>query len=132
MQCMRQFYEEGDINRAFNSLNYLSTITAMVFRTAFELKKGRSWKVLALVTSALAVLQNTYWDIVKDWGLLQRLSKNPYLRDKLILPHRSIYFIAMVTKKLTEKVRSSAYGSCIITLLIQSHVNLLKGCGHSS
>ncbi|WVZ10143.1 hypothetical protein V8G54_014673 [Vigna mungo] len=94
-QCMRQFYEEGDINRAFNSLNYLSTITAMVFRTAFELKKGRSWKVLALVTSALAVLQNTYWDIVKDWGLLQRLSKNPYLRDKLILPHRSIYFIAM-------------------------------------
>ncbi|KOM45923.1 hypothetical protein LR48_Vigan06g122900 [Vigna angularis] len=95
-QCMRQFYEEEDINRAFNSLNYLSTITAMVFRTAFELKKGRSWKVLALVTSALAVLQNTYWDIVKDWGLLQRHSKNPYLRDKLILPHRSIYFIAMV------------------------------------
>ncbi|XP_027913347.1 phosphate transporter PHO1 homolog 10-like isoform X2 [Vigna unguiculata] len=95
-QCMRQFYEEGDINRAFNSLNYLSTITAMVFRTAFELKKGNSWKVLALVFSALAVLQNTYWDIVKDWGLLQRLSNNPYLRDKLILPHRSIYFIAMV------------------------------------
>jgi len=101
---MRQFYEEGDINRAFNSLNYLSTITAMVFRTAFELKKGNSWKVLALVFSALAVLQNTYWDIVKDWGLLQRLSNNPYLRDKLILPHRSIYFIAMVTVKLTKRV----------------------------
>ncbi|KAK7368160.1 hypothetical protein VNO80_10183 [Phaseolus coccineus] len=95
-QGMRQFYEEGDINRAFNSLNYLSTIIAMVFRTAFELKKGSSWKVLALVTSAIAVLQNTYWDIVKDWGLLQRLSKNPCLRDKLILPHRSVYLIAMV------------------------------------
>ncbi|KAL9284923.1 hypothetical protein ACSQ67_024709 [Phaseolus vulgaris] len=95
-QCMRQFYEEGDMNRAFNSLNYLSTITAMVFRTAFELKKGSSWKVLALVTSAIAVLQNTYWDIVKDWGLLQRRSKNPCLRDKLILPHRSVYLIAMV------------------------------------
>ncbi|XP_068468352.1 phosphate transporter PHO1 homolog 10-like isoform X2 [Phaseolus vulgaris] len=94
--CMRQFYEEGDMNRAFNSLNYLSTITAMVFRTAFELKKGSSWKVLALVTSAIAVLQNTYWDIVKDWGLLQRRSKNPCLRDKLILPRRSVYLIAMV------------------------------------
>ncbi|KAG4402030.1 hypothetical protein GLYMA_02G110600v4 [Glycine max] len=95
-QCMRQFYEEGDINRAFNGLNYLSTIVAMIFRTTFELKKGLSWKVLALVTSALAVLQNTYWDIVRDWGLLRRHSKNPYLRDQLILPHKSFYFIAMV------------------------------------
>lgn len=94
---MRQFYEEGDINRAFNGLNYLSTIVAMIFRTTFELKKGLSWKVLALVTSALAVLQNTYWDIVRDWGLLRRHSKNPYLRDQLILPHKSFYFIAMVT-----------------------------------
>jgi len=101
---MRQYYEEGDINRAFNSLNYLSTITAMIFRTAFELKKGKSWKVLALVTSALAVLQNTYWDIVRDWGLLQRRSNNPYLRDKLILPHRSVYFIAMVSLKIGQKV----------------------------
>ncbi|XP_020218445.1 phosphate transporter PHO1 homolog 10 isoform X2 [Cajanus cajan] len=95
-QCMRQFYDERDINRAFNGLNYLSTIVAMVFRTTFELKKGKGWKVLALVTSALAVVQNTYWDIVKDWGLLRRHSKNPYLRDKLVVPRKSVYFIAMV------------------------------------
>ncbi|RDY07085.1 Phosphate transporter PHO1-like 10, partial [Mucuna pruriens] len=95
-QCMRQFYEERDINRAFNGLNYLSTIVAMVFRTTFELKKGKSWKVLAVITSALAVLQNTFWDIVKDWGLLRRHSKNPYLRDKLIVQRKSVYFIAMV------------------------------------
>jgi len=114
---MRQFYEEGDMNRAFNSLNYLSTITAMVFRTAFELKKGSSWKVLALVTSAIAVLQNTYWDIVKDWGLLQRRSKNPCLRDKLILPHRSVYLIAMVSIKLSKRV-------CVyMVVLTKSHVN---------
>ncbi|XP_027361243.1 phosphate transporter PHO1 homolog 10 isoform X2 [Abrus precatorius] len=95
-QCMRQFYEERDFNRLFNGLNYLSTIVAMVFRTTFELKKGRIWKVLALISSALAVIQNTFWDIVKDWGLLKRHSRNPYLRDKLIVPHKSIYFIAMV------------------------------------
>lgn len=52
--------------------------------------------MLALTTSALAVLQNTYWDIAKDWGLLRRHSRNPYLRDKLVLPHKSFYFIAMV------------------------------------
>ncbi|KAL2349213.1 hypothetical protein Fmac_003213 [Flemingia macrophylla] len=95
-QCMRQFYDERNINRALNGLNYLSTIVAMVLRTTFELKKGKIWKVLALVTSALAVVQNTFWDIVKDWGLLRKHSKNPYLRDKLIVPRKSVYFIAMV------------------------------------
>ncbi|KAL2640994.1 hypothetical protein AAZV13_06G265400 [Glycine max] len=42
--------------------------------------------VLVLVTSALAVLQNIYRDIFKNWGLLRRHSQNPYLRDELIVP----------------------------------------------
>ncbi|KAK3222983.1 hypothetical protein Dsin_010008 [Dipteronia sinensis] len=37
-----------------------------------------------------------YWDIVMDWGLLRRKSKNPYLRDKLVISNKSVYFVAMV------------------------------------
>ncbi|KAI3726123.1 hypothetical protein L1987_65920 [Smallanthus sonchifolius] len=44
----------------------------------------------------VATVFSTYWDIVMDWGLLCRNSENPWLRDKLILPNKSIYFIAMV------------------------------------
>ncbi|XP_061366328.1 phosphate transporter PHO1 homolog 10-like [Gastrolobium bilobum] len=95
-QCMRQWYEEGDITHAFSGLNSLSTIVAIVTRTIFELKKVTTWKVLALISSAVAVLQNTYCDIVIDWGLLRRHSKNPFLRDKLVVPHKSVYFVAMV------------------------------------
>ncbi|KAJ1423675.1 SPX domain [Sesbania bispinosa] len=95
-QCMRQLYEDRDINLAINGSKHLSTIVAMVIRTAFETKKGNTWKVLALVSSAVTVLMSTYWDIVKDWGLLQRHSKNPYLRDKIIVPHKSVYYITMV------------------------------------
>ncbi|KAJ1380703.1 SPX domain [Sesbania bispinosa] len=95
-QCMLQLYEDRDINLVINGSKYLSTIVAMVIRTAFETNKGNTWKVLALVSSAVTVLMNTYWDIVKDWGLLQRHSKNPYLRDKIIVPHKSVYYIAMV------------------------------------
>ncbi|KAF7809095.1 phosphate transporter PHO1-like protein 10-like [Senna tora] len=94
-QCMRQFYEERDIVRALNGVTYLSTILAFVIRTAFELKKGMTLKLLALITSAIAAMQGLYWDIVMDWGLLRRHSKNPYLRDKLVIPHKSVYFIAM-------------------------------------
>lgn len=95
---MRQLYEDRDMDHAINGSKYLSTIVAVIIRTAFERKKGSTWKVLALISSVVTIMLNTYWDIVKDWGLLQRHSKNPYLRDKLVVPHKSVYFLAMVTK----------------------------------
>ncbi|XP_058777329.1 phosphate transporter PHO1 homolog 10-like isoform X2 [Vicia villosa] len=95
-QCMRQLYDERNLDHAINGSKYLSTIVAMVIRTVFETKKGVTWKVLALISSGVAILINTYWDIVKDWSLLQRHSKNRYLRDKLIVSHKSVYYLAMV------------------------------------
>lgn len=80
----------------YNGLKYFLTIVAVLTRTTFELKKGRTWRVLALISSAVATMMNTYWDIVIDWGLLRRKSKNPFLRDKLVVSHKSVYFAAMV------------------------------------
>lgn len=80
----------------YNGLKYFFTIIAVLFRTAFELRRGKKWMVLAFVSSAFATMMTTYWDIVVDWGLLRRKSKNPYLRDKLLVSHKSIYFAAMV------------------------------------
>lgn len=84
----------------YNGLKYLSTIVAVLIRTAFELEKRTTWMVLALVSSAVAVTMNTYWDIVVDWGLLQRRSRNRYLRNKLLISQKSIYFAAMVLLSL--------------------------------
>ncbi|XP_074309703.1 phosphate transporter PHO1 homolog 10-like [Silene latifolia] len=56
--------------------------------------------VMALVSSAMAVAYNTYWDLVVDWGLLRRNSKNFYLRDRLLVSHKSVYYIAMVINVL--------------------------------
>lgn len=77
-------------------MRYFSTIIAVVIRTAFELRKSLTWKVLAIVSSAIATIMNTYWDILVDWGLLQKKSKNLLLRDKLVISHKSVYFAAMV------------------------------------
>lgn len=98
MQCIRRLCEEKDSVHGYNALKYMLTIIAVIIRTAFELKKGRNWMILALVSSGVAICMNTFWDIVIDWGLLRRHSKNPYLRDKLLVPHKSVYFAAMVTK----------------------------------
>lgn len=81
---------------ADNGLRYFLTIVDVVIRTASELKKQLTWQVLALVSSVIATMFNTYWDIFVDWGLLQRKSKNLFLRDKLLVSHKSVYSAAMI------------------------------------
>ncbi|KAL5826357.1 hypothetical protein ACOSQ4_018154 [Xanthoceras sorbifolium] len=100
LQCLRRLCEEKDAVYGYNGLKYFLIIVAVLVRTAFELKKGTTWLVLALVSSAFAVAMSTYWDIVMDWGLLRRKSKNPYLRDKLVISQKSVYFLAMVVNML--------------------------------
>ncbi|KAD4887970.1 hypothetical protein E3N88_20043 [Mikania micrantha] len=96
LQCLRRFCDGRDSTQAMNGLKYLSTIAAVVSRAIYTLKGGTTLKIIAASTSGVATIFSTYWDIVMDWGLLCKNSENPWLRDKLILPSRYIYFIAMV------------------------------------
>lgn len=95
--------EEKNKMEGFNALKYLSTIVAVLSRTFHdrELLLGRtpgiSLKTVTWATSGIATVYNTYWDIVVDWGLLQRSSKNAWLRDKLLIPEKSVYFLAIVS-----------------------------------
>ncbi|KAL6135595.1 hypothetical protein ACLB2K_067822 [Fragaria x ananassa] len=96
LQCLRRLVEEKDGMQGLNGLKYFSTIVAVAMRTSFDMKKGMTWKILAMTSSIVATLVSTYWDIVIDWGLLQRNSENRWLRDKLLIPNKSVYFVAMV------------------------------------
>ncbi|KAF5752070.1 phosphate transporter PHO1 3 [Tripterygium wilfordii] len=96
LQCLRRLFEEKDIMQGANGLKYLLTIIAVCMRTAYSLDKGIGWQVMAWIFSVTAAIVSTYWDLVYDWGLLQRHSKNRWLRDKLLVPHKSVYFGAMV------------------------------------
>ncbi|KAK3218085.1 hypothetical protein Dsin_012055 [Dipteronia sinensis] len=57
---------------------------------------GNGLEIIAGITSAIAAIYCTYWDLVVDWGLLQRHSNNRWLRDKLLVPCKTVYFAAMV------------------------------------
>ncbi|MFS7970868.1 putative SPX domain-containing protein [Helianthus anomalus] len=96
LQCIRRWNDGRDSTQALNGLKYFSTIVALVTRTIYSQKGGIAFKVISASTSGFATIFSTYWDLVMDWGLLSKNSENPWLRDKLILPSRSIYFIAMV------------------------------------
>ncbi|KHG26693.1 PHO1,H3: Phosphate transporter PHO1 3 [Gossypium arboreum] len=81
--------------QAYNGLKYFFTIIAVCTRTAYSLNAGTGWRIVAWICSAIAAIYGTYWDLVADWGLLQRRSKNRWLRDKLLVPYKGVYFGAM-------------------------------------
>ncbi|KAL5582251.1 hypothetical protein UlMin_014693 [Ulmus minor] len=96
IQCLRRLIEEKDFMQGLNGLKYFSIIIAVAMRTSYDLNnKVVLWRILAAASSGIATILGTYWDLVIDWGLLCRNSKNPWLRDKLILPNKSVYFVAM-------------------------------------
>lgn len=52
---------------------------------------------LGVVASVVATIYAGYWDLCVDWGLLNRHSKNKWLRDKIITRNKSVYFVAIVS-----------------------------------
>ncbi|KAI3452277.1 hypothetical protein Pfo_008942 [Paulownia fortunei] len=104
LQCLRRLFEEKDPMQGLNCLKYFSTIVALVMRTIYDLRKGVFWKIMAASTSGVTTIYNTYWDIVIDWGLLQRNAKNPWLRDKLLISNKAVYFVAIVVNILLRLV----------------------------
>ncbi|KAK7400896.1 hypothetical protein VNO78_12205 [Psophocarpus tetragonolobus] len=100
LQCLRRLFEEKDSMQGYNGLKYFITIVAVCLRTVLNHNNSMGWKVLAWIFSISAALVSTYWDLVIDWGLLQRRSKNRWLRDKLAVPNKSVYFLAMVLNVL--------------------------------
>ncbi|VFQ58497.1 unnamed protein product [Cuscuta campestris] len=104
LQCLRRLFEEKDHSQGLNGMKYLSTVVALVLRTLYDLKKGTTMRVLAIIFSGITTIANTYWDIVRDWGLFQRHSKNPWLRDKLLVSNKAIYFVAIVINMILRLV----------------------------
>ncbi|KAB5538502.1 hypothetical protein DKX38_016035 [Salix brachista] len=100
LQCLRRLFDEKDPMQGYNGLKYFLTIVAVCLRTAYSINKGVGWRAIAWTFSVIAAIFCTYWDVVYDWGLLQRHSKNRWLRDKLLVPHKSVYFGAMVLNVL--------------------------------
>ncbi|KAH9295007.1 hypothetical protein KI387_038595, partial [Taxus chinensis] len=96
LQCIRRLVEERDPMQGYNSLKYFATIVAVLMRTAYSKSENDIWKILSILTSGIATFVGIYWDIVVDWGLLQRNSQNPWLREKLVISKSKIYFLAMI------------------------------------
>lgn len=99
--------------QSWNALKYFSVVVALAVRIAYTRSGSDEWKIVAWITSVISAIAVIYWDIVLDWGLLQRKSVNPWLRDKLLVSHKSVYFVAIVS---TSQTSTSLYIMSIIEI----------------
>ncbi|XP_027166874.1 phosphate transporter PHO1 [Coffea eugenioides] len=95
MQCARRWFDECDVNHLANLGKYVSAMVAAGARITYARNPSDFWMIIALVTSLVATVYQLYWDFVKDWGLLNPKSRNPWLRDNLILRNKCIYYISI-------------------------------------
>lgn len=119
LQCIRRIFEDKDLGHVYNAIKYLLIIVAACLRTAYTLNRGNTWNITAWVFSGVATFYATYWDIVVDWGLLQRGCKNCFLREKLLVPHKTVYYAAMVSNSKTRSTSvvffSLHNGLCVVS-----------------
>lgn len=78
-------------------------------KLAYENDNSAGWLSLVVIVSSVATIYQLYWDFVKDWGLLQFNSKNPWLRNDLILKQKYIYFLSMVCSLKTLRFTSNLF-----------------------
>ncbi|KAL1563136.1 phosphate transporter PHO1 3-like [Salvia divinorum] len=109
LQCLRRVFEEKNAMQGLNGLKYLSTVVALVMRSLYDItvqngNPSAFWRIMAAATSGITTIYNTYWDIVVDWGLLQKKSKNRWLRDKLLISNKAVYVVAIVSNILLRLV----------------------------
>uniref|UniRef100_A0A7N0U1M0 Uncharacterized protein n=1 Tax=Kalanchoe fedtschenkoi TaxID=63787 RepID=A0A7N0U1M0_KALFE len=95
LQCARRWFDEGQSTHLVNLGKYVSAMLAAGAKVAYEKEKSLGWLYLVVVVSSGATVYQLYWDFVKDWGLLQPNSRNPWLRNDLMLRRKCIYYFSM-------------------------------------
>ncbi|XP_056857931.1 phosphate transporter PHO1 homolog 1-like [Raphanus sativus] len=96
MQCARRWFDEGETSHLVNLGKYVSAMLAAGTKLAYEKERSIGWLCLVVAMSSIATVYQLYWDFVKDWGLFQHNSNNPWLRNQLMLRQKSIYYFSMV------------------------------------
>lgn len=115
-QCWRRYLKEGrESTHVWNAGKYLSAMLAVTVRLWYLNSASTAGLVLGVMAAAVATAYQAYWDVVVDWGLLQRHARRPWLRDRLLVKQQSLYFLAMVRERAQQAQDSVASGARPLT-----------------
>lgn len=97
MQCLKKYHEtRKPVPHLANAGKYLTSMIAIALATTNSLVYGEDTmsnvKIAWIVLIVISTIYSYVWDIVFDWGLGNRLSKNFFLRDTLLARPIGIYY----------------------------------------
>ncbi|XP_075488776.1 phosphate transporter PHO1-like [Primulina tabacum] len=95
MQCARRWFDESNSDQLANLGKYVSAMVAAGARLTYAREPSNLWMIIVLLTSMVATVYQLYWDYIKDWGIFDPKSKNPWLRDDLILKNKGVYYVSI-------------------------------------
>ncbi|KAK5578744.1 hypothetical protein RB653_008417 [Dictyostelium firmibasis] len=97
-QCLRVFYDNRENkSQLFNALKYFMGLIVLFFSNLYHNKDNEVYKVYWVSFAIVGTIFSTYWDVVKDWGLFSKNSKNYLLRDQLLFSYKPFYYYSIVS-----------------------------------
>ncbi|KAF2077760.1 hypothetical protein CYY_000947 [Polysphondylium violaceum] len=95
-QCLKIYYDTRNTTQLYNAFKYLLSLIVLFFSIMYHYYSiyYRPYWICFAITSTF---YSYIWDIKKDWGLLDRKSKNYLLRDNLIYNDKYFYYFAMIS-----------------------------------
>ena len=97
LQCLRRYMDTGDwFPHLANMLKYSFTTLYYCLLSVYRIDNRERNRIPFIIFAAINTLYTSSWDIMMDWSLLQRGSKNKLLRDNLFFKRPIYYYCAMV------------------------------------
>ncbi|KAM9969632.1 hypothetical protein ACTFIR_001468 [Dictyostelium discoideum] len=98
-QCLRVYYDNNENkSQLFNALKYFMGLVVLFFSNLYHNKdNGEVYKIYWISFAMISTIFSTYWDIVKDWGLFSKSSKNYLLRDQLLFIYKPFYYHSIIS-----------------------------------
>lgn len=93
VQCFRRYHNSKEKGHLMNAGKYLMSILVTLF--SFLAPYGNFASGVWIAFAVIATVYSYAWDILKDWGLLERGPGFP-LRKKLRLPDKRLYYVAAI------------------------------------
>lgn len=93
LQCLRWGYDQGFwcTNHLFNSIKYAISFSSAMLSYFYKINSALlpGW----IVVSAISTLYSYYWDLKKDWALLEPNCRNFLLRKYITFEPKRNYYI---------------------------------------
>jgi hypothetical protein len=101
MQCLKKYHEtRKPVPHLANAGKYFTSMVAIALATVNSLVYGEDTmsnvKIAWIVLIVISTIYSYVWDIVFDWGLGNKHSKNFFLRDTLLAQPIGIYYAVII------------------------------------